>query len=115
MDERAATELVSTARAETASLALALARRRDEIVAASEFSSGDDEHDPEGSTIAFERAQVQALLQQAEDELVALDQAAERVRAGVFEVCERCGGPIAEGRLQALPTTRTCITCANKR
>ncbi|QRP42607.1 TraR/DksA C4-type zinc finger protein [Amycolatopsis sp. FDAARGOS 1241] len=107
-------ELVETARSETAQLAAALARQRDEIVASSEFTSGDDEHDPEGATIAFERAQVQALLRQAHDELAALEQAAERVLAGVYEVCERCGGPIAEGRLTALPATRICIACANR-
>jgi DnaK suppressor protein len=114
MDERVATELIERARAETARLAAALARQRDEIVAASEFTSGDDEHDPEGATIAFERAQVQALLRRAQDDLTALAQAAERVLAGVYEVCERCGGPIAEGRLTALPATRICITCANR-
>ncbi|WIX76877.1 TraR/DksA C4-type zinc finger protein [Amycolatopsis carbonis] len=60
------------------------------------------------------RAQVQALLRQAQDELVALGQAAERVHAGVYETCERCGGPISEGRLAALPARRTCIACANR-
>ncbi|MEV6876656.1 TraR/DksA C4-type zinc finger protein [Amycolatopsis sp. NPDC051128] len=114
MDDRAAMELIARARAETASLAGALARQRDGIVAASEFTSNDDEHDPEGATIAFERAQVQALLRQAQDDLADLGRAAERVRAGVYEVCERCGGPIAEGRLVALPATRICIACANK-
>ncbi|GAB3165104.1 TraR/DksA family transcriptional regulator [Amycolatopsis sp. NPDC004378] len=115
MDERSATELIENARAETTRLATALARQRAEIVAASEFSSADDEHDPEGATIAFEREQVQALLRQAQDELAALAKAAERVRAGVYEVCERCGGPIAEDRLTALPATRICIACANRR
>ncbi|MCR6485030.1 TraR/DksA C4-type zinc finger protein [Amycolatopsis sp. OK19-0408] len=115
MDERAATELIETARAETARLAAVLTRQRDEIVAASEFSNADDEHDPEGATIAFEREQVQALLRQAQDELAALDAAAARVRAGVYEVCERCGGPIADARLAALPATRICIACANRR
>ncbi|SEF24575.1 RNA polymerase-binding transcription factor DksA [Amycolatopsis pretoriensis] len=114
VDERAAAERIKRAQAETERLAAALKRQRDEIVAASEFTSGDDEHDPEGATIAFERAQVQALLVQAQDELVALGQAAQRVLAGVYEVCERCGGPIGEGRLMALPATRICIDCANR-
>jgi DnaK suppressor protein len=114
MDDRAAQDLIARARAETARLAEALARQRDGIVAASEFTSNDDEHDPEGVTIAFERAQVQALLRQAQDDLADLDRAAERVRAGTYETCERCGGPIGEGRLAALPATRICITCANK-
>lgn len=114
MDERVAIELIERARAETARLAASLARQRDGIVEASEFTSNDDEHDPEGVTIAFERAQVQALLRQAQDDLANLDRAAERVRAGVWETCERCGGPIAEERLEALPATRICIACANK-
>ncbi|MEU8610701.1 DnaK-like suppressor protein, partial [Actinoplanes sp. NPDC048791] len=33
-----------------------------ELFAASRSSNADDEHDPEGSTIAFERAQLTALL-----------------------------------------------------
>jgi DnaK suppressor protein len=114
MDEPAALALIATARDETARLAASLARQRDGIVEASEFTSNDDEHDPEGVTIAFERAQVQALLRQAQDDLVALDRAAERVRAGTYGTCERCGGPIAEERLAALPATRICIACANK-
>ena len=114
MDDRAAIELIERARAETARLAASLARQRDGIVEASEFTSNDDEHDPEGVTIAFERAQVQALLRQAQDDLADLDRAAERVRAGVWETCERCGGPIAEERLTALPATRICIACANR-
>jgi hypothetical protein len=46
---------------QTASLALQF----DDIVAAAEVSNTDDEHDPEGTTIAFERAQVSALHTQA--------------------------------------------------
>ncbi|EOD67374.1 suppressor protein DnaK [Amycolatopsis vancoresmycina DSM 44592] len=115
VEKRVAAESIGRARAETERLATALARQRDDIVAASQFDSGDDEHDPEGATIAFERAQVQALLRQAQDDLAALGKAAERVGAGVYEVCERCGGPIAEDRLLALPATRICIACANRR
>ena len=52
------------------------------IVAAAELTSTDDEHDPEGATIAYERAQVSALLRQARDDLVALDGALERIDDG---------------------------------
>jgi RNA polymerase-binding transcription factor DksA len=114
MDEAAAMALIARAREETARLAASLARQRDGIVEASEFTGNDDEHDPEGVTIAFERAQVQALLRQAQDDLADLDRAAGRVRAGTYETCERCGGPIAQERLAALPATRICIGCANK-
>ena len=38
-----------------------------------EEANGDDEHDPEGSTLAFERARVAALLADAESRLRALE------------------------------------------
>jgi DnaK suppressor protein len=82
------------------------------IVDAAELTSTDDEHDPEGTTIAYERAQVTALLSQARDDLVALDTALERIDNGIIETCEVCAGPIAFERLLALPGVRTCIGCA---
>jgi DnaK suppressor protein len=81
------------------------------IVAASKDSNADDEHDPEGSTIAFERSQVDALVQQAEHHLVEIDAAMERLRAGIYGVCERCGRPIPAERLEARPIARTCVRC----
>jgi len=84
----------------------------DEIVAARESTNADDEHDPEGPTIAYERAQVDALIQQAVRHLEEIDAAVARVRTGTYGVCEVCGEPIPEGRLVARPTTRTCIAHA---
>ncbi len=82
------------------------------IVAASADSNADDEHDPEGATIAFERSQVGALVAQARAHLAEVDAALERVEAGTYGICERCGGPIAAARLEARPVARTCIACA---
>ena len=84
----------------------------DGIVDGTELTSTDDEHDPEGTTIAYERAQVSALLTQARDDLVALDAAVQCIEDGTIETCEVCGGPIAYERLLALPGVRTCIQCA---
>ncbi|MEP7202130.1 MAG: TraR/DksA C4-type zinc finger protein [Ilumatobacteraceae bacterium] len=83
------------------------------IVEAVELTSNDDEHDPEGTTIAYERAQVTALLSQAEHDLAALDATSQRLDDGTAETCEVCGGPIAIERLMALPGVRTCIGCAS--
>jgi RNA polymerase-binding transcription factor DksA len=44
--------------------------------------------------------------------LAELDAAVERVDAGTYGVCERCGGLIGDARLDALPAARTCIECA---
>jgi DnaK suppressor protein len=82
------------------------------IVAASQASNADDEHDPEGSTIAFERAQVATLLQRARRVREDLTSALQRVQQGAYGACERCGEPIGAGRLQARPDARTCIACA---
>jgi DnaK suppressor protein len=76
--------------------------------------TADDEHDPEGSTTAFERAQVAAVLEQVRDRLTQLDDALARVDEPGFGDCERCGRPIAPGRLTARPWTRTCVECAGR-
>jgi len=99
-------------RSETLGLIESLDRRLAGIIESSRHTAGDDEHDPEGVTIAYERAQVAGLLDQARAELTALDEAAERVAAGTYGVCSRCGGEIAPERLDALPTTTYCIRCA---
>ena len=103
---------VETARARTTEQIANLARSLAGIVDAAELTSTDDEHDPEGATIAYERAQVSALLRQARADLLALDDALERVDRGKAGACEVCGGPIAVARLLALPAARTCIRCA---
>lgn len=83
------------------------------IVEASYDSNADDEHDPEGATIAFERSQVDALVNQALRQLAELDAADRRLEQGDYGRCERCGRPIPEGRLEARPTARTCVGCAS--
>jgi RNA polymerase-binding protein DksA len=84
------------------------------VVAASRDTNADDEHDPEGATIAFERSQVGALVRQAKAHLVEIDAAMTRLEAGSYGVCERCAGPIGEGRLEARPVARLCIRCASR-
>lgn len=86
----------------------------DAVVAASYDSNADDEHDPEGATIAFERSQVGALIRQAREGLAEIDAALARVDAGTYGVCERCGEAIGEARLDARPVARLCIGCASK-
>jgi DnaK suppressor protein len=83
-----------------------------DIVKASESSNADDEHDPEGATIAFERSQVDALVRQAQEHLAELDAAEARVAGGTYGICESCGQSVTAARLEARPTARTCISCA---
>ena len=85
------------------------------MVAASRDTNADDEHDPEGATIAFERSQIEALARQAEHHLEEIDAALKRVDAGTYGTCEACGTPIGAERLEARPTARVCILCAASR
>jgi RNA polymerase-binding transcription factor DksA len=92
-----------------------LERSHADVVAASRDANADDEHDPEGATIAFEREQVAALLAQARRRVEDLRSALERARAGAYGRCATCGGPIGEARLEARPAATTCIACASRR
>jgi len=89
-----------------------MASEFDEIVAGAAGSNADDEHDPEGATIAFERAQIGALLLEARASLADVDRALARLDDGSYGTCEHCSAPIATERLAARPATRTCIGCA---
>ena len=84
----------------------------DAVVAASHHTNADDEHDPEGATIAFERAQLGALARQVRSSLEEIDATLVRLNAGGYGICARCAGQIPEDRLAARPTARTCVSCA---
>lgn len=87
-------------------------RAFEDIVTASADAVRDDEHDPEGHTIAFERAQVAAQLATAREELDALQQAEGRLSQHDPGSCDRCGLPIGYERLLARPAVTTCVGCA---
>jgi RNA polymerase-binding protein DksA len=87
----------------------------DAVVAASRDTNADDEHDPEGATIAFERSQIGALVRQARHQLEEIEAAVQRLDAGTYGTCEGCGAPIGEDRLEARPVARACIACAASR
>jgi DnaK suppressor protein len=102
-------------RAATERRIVSLERDWSGIVESSAMTSTDDEHDPEGATIAFERAQLEALIAQARQQLLELEDALARLERGGYGVCEQCGQPIAPERLEVRPTARTCIRCASRR
>ena len=107
-----AAQHLARTRAETLAQIAALTAEFDDVVAASASSNADDEHDPEGATIAFERQQVVALLDQARQRLEDVDAALARTASGDYGRCAGCGRQIAPERLAARPQARTCIDCA---
>jgi RNA polymerase-binding transcription factor DksA len=103
-------------RTERAATLARLARLREEhaaFVSASRDSNADDEHDPEGATIAFERAQVETLLREGTERLREIDAALDRVARGAYGVCAVCGRPIDPARLAVRPSATTCVPCAS--
>ncbi|WP_426002517.1 TraR/DksA family transcriptional regulator [Paenarthrobacter sp. NyZ202] len=76
-------------------------------------SNVDDEHDPEGSTIAFELSQARTLREQSRAGLAQIQAALDRIVAGTYGVCAVCGAEIPEGRLEARPWTPYCVNHAS--
>lgn len=107
-------DLLAAERERTLARLADLTRDYDGVVAASRDTNADDEHDPEGATIAFERSQVGALVAQARAHLAEIDAAAARLADGSYGVCERCGVRIPPGRLEARPVARRCVACAGR-
>ena len=107
-----AREMLLAERARVRQRIAALEREFAGIAEAASAGGTDDEHDPEGATLAFERQHTAALLEQAREQLAAADAALGRLEAGRYGVCERCGQPIGDDRLAARPAARTCVRCA---
>ena len=85
------------------------------IVEAAQGAGTDDEHDPEGATLAFERQHVAALARAAREHLADIDAALARLAEGSYGTCQACGRPIGAERLAARPAARTCIGCTRRR
>lgn len=79
------------------------------IVDARLDTSTDDEHDPEGTTLAYERSQADALRVAALARLSEIARALDRVEHDDFGTCEVCGRPIPDGRLELRPWTARCV------
>ena len=84
----------------------------DGLAEAAASAGTDDEHDPEGATLAFERQHAATLLGEARERVAEIDAALSRLEAGSYGVCVRCGQPIGDDRLAARPAAPACIRCA---
>lgn len=83
-----------------------------EVTAAAKDTPADDEHDPEGTTVTVERANEMSMLAALEASLAELLLARVRLNDGVYGICERCGEPIPEARLEIRPEARFCVACS---
>lgn len=88
--------------------------QQDDIARLRDGASGDDEHDPEGETLATRWSQLRALELAAEAEERSVAAAQADAARGAYGVCIGCGGRIPAARLRALPHTRRCVVCAER-
>ena len=78
-----------------------------------ELSSA-EQHPAELATETIERELDQSVVIHLETELVEIDSALQRVDAGTYGLCEGCGQPISDVRLEALPSARYCVEDQSK-
>src|SRR5215472_64321 len=75
------------------------------------------DYDPnfaDSSQVTAERGETEALVQKLVSGLHDVEHALEKFGTERFGVCETCGNPIADARLEARPEARHCIDCAAK-
>jgi RNA polymerase-binding transcription factor DksA len=114
VDERSTlAEALRAERSRASEVGEALADEVGAIIDSADLANTDDEHDPDGATNAFERAQAAALLEQTRSRVRDLDAALARLDGGTYGVCTVCHQSIGTERLDALPATTTCIGCAS--
>jgi len=68
-----------------------------------------DNHLGDTASATVDREIDYGLEEGAEHILAAIDAALERIEAGTYGTCERCGKPIGEERLEAIPYATLCI------
>jgi DnaK suppressor protein len=71
-----------------------------------------DENFADSGQVAAEQGENRALVNQLEETLAEVERALEKLDEGTYGSCEACGKPIAEARLEAMPSTKFCIDCA---
>jgi DnaK suppressor protein len=70
-----------------------------------------DEEGGEGGTSNVDRELDLVLSAQARAAIAEIDRALDKLDAGTYGLCEQCGEPIPEARLQALPHAALCVAC----
>ena len=68
-----------------------------------------DEEYADAGTATFERERDLSLVNNLRDLMDKIDRALARMDEGTYGLCERCGNPIEEARLKALPYATLCL------
>jgi RNA polymerase-binding protein DksA len=79
-----------------------------------EIVGNSDNHLGDTATATLDREIDYSLEENSEHVLRAIDAALQRIEDGTFGICETCGQPISEERLEAIPYATQCIDCRRK-
>ena len=87
-------------------------REREEARGLTQASAGEGVVDRGEASFAESTAELdQALVEHHEHDIRAVRAAIERIHAGQFGLCSRCGNAIGLARLDAWPTAERCVAC----
>jgi DnaK suppressor protein len=89
-----------------------LQEQLDELSTESDAAMSFDENFADSAQVAAEQGENRALAQSLREQLSDVDGALERLDAGTYGLCVRCGQAINPERLEAMPATPHCIACA---
>ncbi|MEO8291767.1 MAG: TraR/DksA C4-type zinc finger protein [Actinomycetota bacterium] len=68
-----------------------------------------DDETADAGTATFERERDLSIENNIRDLLAKIDRALQRMDAGTYGICDRCGKPIEKARVKALPYVDLCI------
>ena len=103
LDDRRAAYLADAARATATALELTEDGGNQDMA--------DEDGFGEGDTLNVERDRLIVVASEAQARVAEIDAALARVEAGTYGLCDACGKPIPEARLEVLPEATLCVGC----
>lgn len=91
-----------------------IARLQEQLEADIEPASAHDDDSVDVAADIYERGKLLSLIQSLEAKLNSIEHALEVATKGGYGTCEMCGQPIPTERLEIVPETTLCVSCANK-
>jgi DnaK suppressor protein len=114
LDDKARADLVARLEADLSRLQAdvdELSRGHRESLSEASSENAYRDHMADQGSATFEREMGLTFEENERDALDDVKAALERVEAGTYGICTRCGADIPAGRLEAVPTATMCIKC----
>lgn len=102
-------EQLISARHELETLRAELLARNEELDVTNDDPLAYDGNFADSAQVAAELGENQAQITANLDQLADIDAALAKLDAGTYGICDHCGGPIGDARLEAMPAARFCI------